>query len=68
MAELTPRWLLIAWVLLLGLTVAFFVFLAYVLGPAARLDVAGNAAMLLGLSGTGRFSLRVASGLVILSR
>ncbi len=60
MAELTPRWLLITLLLLFVLTVAFFVFLAYVLGPEARLDAAGSAALLLGLPGTGCSGLRAA--------
>ncbi len=40
--ELTPRWLLVALVLLFVLMVAFFVFLAYVLGPEARLDTSAD--------------------------
>jgi len=58
--ELTPRWLLVTLVLLFVLMVAFFVFLAYVLGPEARLDAAGSAALLLGRPGTGRSGLRAA--------
>jgi hypothetical protein len=60
MAELTPRWLLVTLVLLFVLTVAFFVYLAYVLGPAARLDAAGSAALLIGPRGTQPCRLRAA--------
>lgn len=40
--EITPAWLWIALVLTFLLMVAFFVFLAYVLGPAARLDTSAD--------------------------
>ena len=52
--------MLVTLVLLFVLMVAFFVFLAYVLGPEARLDAAGSAALLLGRPGTGRSGLRAA--------
>ncbi|SHK17864.1 hypothetical protein [Rhodothermus profundi] len=58
MAEITPRWLLVTLVLLFVLTVIFFVFLAYVLGPEARLDTTGSAAALFELPGTGLAGLR----------
>ncbi|MDQ7041191.1 MAG: hypothetical protein Q9M35_09640 [Rhodothermus sp.] len=48
MAEVTSRWLLVTIVLVFVLMVAFFVFLAYKLGPEARLDTASSAAVVLG--------------------
>ncbi len=53
MAEVTSRWLLVTIVLLFVLMVAFFVFLAYTLGPEARLDTVSSAEVLLGTRGVG---------------
>ncbi|MFO7296546.1 MAG: hypothetical protein C0P72_011070 [Clostridia bacterium] len=58
MAEFTPRWLLVTLVLVFVLMMIFFVFLAYKLGPEARLDASGSTALLLGLPGTSLRGLR----------